>query len=331
MTGKKVTIKDVAKASGVSIATVSQILNGKDQNFSTKTVEKVLKIKEKLNYEPDYFARRMVMKKSKTIGVMVPDISNPFFSTLVRGIEDVLFQESFITMLCNANEENERESNALEELSRRGVDGFIIASSAISNEDIDRLLRNKKHPFIILDQKSSEGDSDTIGTDDFLGGKIAAEHLKELEHMNVAVVVPKNITQNIQRRVDGFESIYGTGFKLIEVESLSKKSGREAAKEISESNISGIFAINDEIAFGLYLGLKELGKTVPDDYSIVGYDNVDMCEYMTPPLTTIAQPIYELGRQTAEMLLDRIEHPEKEWESKKLPVNIINRFSTTHA
>lgn len=331
MTGKKITIKDVAKESGVSISTVSQILNGNGKNFSSKTVEKVIKIKEKLNYEPDYFARRMVMKKSKTIGVMVPDISNPFFSTLVRGIEDVLYQENFITMLCNANEENKRENNALEELSRRGVDGFIIASSAISNEDIERLLRNKKHPFIILDQKSSEGNSDTIGTDDFLGGKLAGEHLKELNHTNVAIVVPINITQNIQRRVDGFQSIYGENCQLIEVGDLSKKSGRKAAKEITQLNISGIFAINDEIAFGLYLGLKELGKIVPEDYSIVGYDNVEMCEYMTPPLTTIGQPIYDLGRQTAEMLLDRIEHPEKEWESKKLPVNIIKRFSTTHA
>lgn len=327
MTEKKVTIKDVAKASGVSIATVSQIVNGNSKNFSPKTVAKVLKIKDELNYVPDYFARRMVMKKSKTIGVLVPDISNPFFSTLVRGVEDVLYKENFITMLCNANGDNEKESLVLEELSRRGVDGFIIASSAISDEDIERLLINKKHPFIILDQKSSEENSDSVQTDDFLGGNLAASHLKELGHEKVAVVLPENATANIKRRLEGFIEVMGKNVTVI-YSSLSKEGGRRAAKDIITTDVTGIFAINDEIAFGLYLGLKDFDKSIPGDYSVIGYDNVDMCKYVTPPLTTIAQPIYELGQQTAELLLERIEHPEQEKVVKKLPVNLINRFST---
>lgn len=327
MAEKKVTIKDVAKASGVSIATVSQIVNGNSKNFSPKTVEKVLKIKDELNYVPDYFARRMVMKKSKTIGVLVPDISNPFFSTLVRGIEDVLYKENFITMLCNANGDNKKESLVLEELSRRGVDGFIIASSAISDKDIQQLLVNKNHPFIILDQKSSDENSDSIQTDDFSGGKLAALHLKLLGHKKVAVVIPENATTNIARRLEGFTEIMGENISII-YSSLSKEGGRKAAKKIVETDVTGIFAINDEIAFGLYLGLKDFDKSIPGDYSVVGYDNVDMCKYVTPPLTTIAQPIYELGQQTAEMLLERIEHPKQEQVIKKLPVNLINRFST---
>lgn len=330
MSDKKVTIKDVAKASEVSIATVSQILNGNSKNFSPKTVAKVLKVKEELNYVPDYFARRMVMKKSKTIGVMVPDIANPFFSTLVRGIEDVLYQENFITMLCNANEDNRKENIVLEELSRRGVDGFIIASSAISNEDIERQLVKKKHPFIILDQKSSEDNSDTIRTDDFFGGQLAASHLKELGHSKVAVVLPEKATKNILKRLEGFQTIYKSNLSVIYAP-LTKEGGRQATRDLVKTDVTGIFAINDEIAFGLYLGFRELKKAIPDDYSIIGYDNVDMCEYVTPPLTTIAQPIYELGQQTAELLLERIKDPEKERVNKKLPVNIINRFSTTHA
>lgn len=327
MSEKKVTIKDVAKASGVSIATVSQIVNGNSKNFSPKTVEKVLKTKEELNYVPDYFARRMVMKKSKTIGVLVPDISNPFFSTLVRGIEDTLYKENFITMLCNANGDNEKESLVLEELSRRGVDGFIIASSAISDEDIERLLTNKKHPFIILDQKTSEENNDSIQTDDFLGGKLAATHLKELGHEKVAVVLPENATANIVRRLEGFIEIMGDNICVIYA-SLSKEGGRRAAKEIVSTDVTGIFAINDEIAFGLYLGLRDFDKSIPSDYSVIGYDNVDMCKYVTPPLTTIAQPIYELGQQTAELLLERIKHPNQEKVVKNLSVNLINRFST---
>lgn len=328
MKNKKITIKDVAKQSGVSIATVSQILNGNERKFSPKTVEKVLAAKADLNYEPDYFARRMIMKKSKTIGVLIPDITNPFFSTLVRGIEGVLYRENFVTMLCNADLDTKKETDYLEELSRRGVDGYIIASSAISNQAINETLRKKNLPYIVLDQKKAEGFSDAVLTDDFSGGKIAGEHLRQLGHQKVAVVLPEDATENIKTRLTGFQEIYPDAL-LINGE-LSKDGGRQAVQKIVETDATAIFAINDEIAFGLYLGLAEVKKKIPQDYSVIGYDNIDMCEYVTPQLTTIAQPIYELGQTTARLLLERIEQPEKDWEEKTLPVQLIQRFSTAH-
>lgn len=326
MTNKKVTIKDVAKQSGVSIATVSQILNNKQDKFSPKTVAKVLEAKELLNYEPDYFARRMIMKKSKTIGVMLPDITNPFFSMLLSGIENVLYRENFITMLCNVDLDEARESEYLEELSRRGVDGFILASSAVSNQMINDILRKKNLPFIVLDQKKAEGFSDAVLTEDYRGGQLAAEHLAHLGHEKVGIVMPKNASKNIQMRLAGFQSIFPK-VQIIPSE-LSKTAGRKVAADIVMYDLTGLFAINDEIAFGLYLGLKEAGKEVPTDYSIVGYDNTEMSEFVTPPLTTIAQPIFELGQQAAELLLERIQSPTKEWEEKTLPVQLIQRFST---
>lgn len=328
MKNKKITNKDVAKQSGVSIATVSQILNGNEQKFSPKTVEKVLAAKAELNYEPDYFARRMIMKKSKTIGVLIPDITNPFFGTLVRGIEGILYRENFVTMLCNADLDTKKETDYLEELSRRGVDGFIIASSAISNQAINETLRKKNLPYIVLDQKKAEGFSDAVLTDDFSGGKIAGEHLQQLGHKKVAVVLPEDATENIKTRLTGFKEIYPDAVQVYG--ELSKIGGRQAAKAIVETEVTGIFAINDEIAFGLYLGLAELKKKIPQDYSVIGYDNIDMSEYVTPQLTTIAQPIYELGQTTAELLLERIEQPSKDWEEKTLPVQLIQRFSTAH-
>ena len=152
MTNKKVTIKDVANDSGVSITTVSQILNGNGARFSGKTVEKVLAAKERLNYQPDYFAQRMVMK-SKTIGVIVPDITNPFFAQLIRGIESVLYKENFILMLCNADQDVTREHEYLTELIRRSVDGFVIASSEISNQTINETLRAKRFRLLYLTKK----------------------------------------------------------------------------------------------------------------------------------------------------------------------------------
>ena len=329
MTKKKITIKDVAKHSGMSIATVSQILNGKESSFNPDTVKKVMASRDELNYKPNYFAQSMIGKKSKTIGVLVPDITNPFFSNLIRGIESVLYDKNFITMLCNADLDEEKENEYLEELSRRGVDGFIIASSAISNKAIRENLEMKNLPFIVLDQKKAEGLSDAVFTDDFLGGQLAAKHLKELGHKNVAVVMPVRATANIKNRLEGFRSIYQTNLVVVDTE-LSKSGGREAVDRILMTDATAIFAINDEIAFGLYFGLGEKGKSIPDDYSIVGYDNVDMCEYVSPKLTTIAQPIVELGKVTAEILLERIETPDKERVEKTLPVKLIKRFSTTH-
>ncbi|WP_440971367.1 ribose utilization transcriptional repressor RbsR [Pediococcus pentosaceus] len=330
METKKITIKDVARQSGVSISTVSQILNGNEARFSALTVKKVIQAKKDLNYEPDYFARRMIMKKSKTIGVLVPDITNPFFSELVRGIENIFYQKGFITMLCNADLDQEKEDAYLAELSRRGVDGFIIASSVISNESINATLKAKNHPFIVLDQKKADGISDAVLTDDFSGGSQAAQHLKDLGHQKIAIVMPTNAPENVCGRLAGVRSVYEE--KQIEIidAQLSKIGGREAVAKILATDVTGIFAVNDEIALGIYLGLAEAGKQIPEDYSVIGYDNIDMCEYMVPKLTTIAQPIFELGQTTANMLLERIETPDKNWEEKTLPVHLVKRFSTAH-
>lgn len=330
METKKITIKDVARQSGVSISTVSQILNGNEARFSALTVKKVIQAKKDLNYEPDYFARRMIMKKSKTIGVLVPDITNPFFSELVRGIENIFYQKGFITMLCNADLDQEKEDAYLAELSRRGVDGFIIASSVISNESINATLKAKNHPFIVLDQKKADGISDAVLTDDFSGGAQAAQHLKDLGHQKIAIVMPTNAPENVCGRLAGVHSVYEE--KQIEIidAQLSKIGGREAVAKILATDVTGIFAVNDEIALGIYLGLAEAGKQIPEDYSVIGYDNIDMCEYMVPKLTTIAQPIFELGQTTANMLLERIETPDKNWEEKTLPVHLVKRFSTAH-
>ncbi|AVK63237.1 LacI family transcriptional regulator [Lactobacillus sp. CBA3606] len=330
MKNKAITIKDVAKHSGVSISTVSQILNGNGDKFSTKTVAKVIAAKDDLNYEPDYFARRMVMKRSQTIGVLVPDITNPFFSALIRGIEAGLYQENFITMLCNADLDETKEQSYLAELSRRGVDGFIIASSAVSNQAINQILRANQHPFIVLDQKKAEGVSDAVLTDDFMGGRLAAEHLKKLGHQQVAILLPAAAPANILQRLAGFRTVYASENSPIIYTALTKQAGCQAVPAILATAATALFAVSDEIAIGLYLGLARAGKRIPADYSIVGYDDIEMCQYVVPQLTTVAQPIVELGQTAAALLLERIQQPQKPWEEKRLPVQLIERFSTAH-
>lgn len=259
---------------------------------------------------------------------MIPDITNPFFSLLLKGIEKVVYGQKYIVMLCDADFSVQKESEYLQELIRRGVDGFIIASSTVSNQTLKEQLTKNQVPYIVLDQKKSEGGSDELSTDDFTGGVLAANHLRELGHEKVALIGPQDAPSNIQTRIEGFKTVYPE-FLFVN-QPLTREGGKQAAEQIIPSEVSAIFALNDEIAFGLMYQLKHLGKVIPDDYSIVGYDNSPMSEYVTPTLTTVSQPIFELGQIAAELLLERIRDPKQAWARKVLPVELIKRNTTAH-
>lgn len=326
MNKKKITIKDVAKKAGLSITSVSQILNGNTQRFSEKAIKKVYAAQKELNYVPDFFAQRMVTKKSHLIGVLVPDISNPFFAQLFLGIQDILNKQGYVALLYNMEGDEKQESHYVEDLIRRGVDGLIIASSAFSDQSIYQALQRESLPMIVMDQKTETDMVDAVQADNYDGGKQAALYLQELGHKKTAVVLPENPTVNVRKRYEGFASVYGDELLVVNGE-LSTSGGQGAVKKIINSDITAIFAINDLIAFGLYMGLKEAGKKIPNDYSVVGFDDISPCRYVTPPLTTIAQPTFELGQEAAKMLMGRLNSPQKEPEEKMLPVKLVQRFS----
>lgn len=324
---KKVTIKDVAKLAGVSPASVSQVLNGNAASFHQDTVTKILTAKETLNYTPNYFAQGMVKKNSMTIGVLVPDITNPFFSNLVSGIDSILYQHDYITMLGNVGFEKEKELRHIKEYSRRGVDGFVIASSANDETSMITALNQEDKPYVFLDNEATKEHTAALLVDDFAGGKLAGQHLYDLGHREVVVIAPENPSLIICHRIDGFSSVFFKKPQIIYT-AFSKEGGRLVGNDIVKTSATAIFTINDDLAFGVYLALTDLGKKIPDDYSVIGYDNVPMSEYVEPKLTTIAQPIFELGERTALMLLDRIKRPDKPQEQIVLPVHLIKRNST---
>lgn len=326
MNKKKITIKDVAKKAGLSITSVSQILNGNTQRFSEKAIKKVYAAQDELNYVPDFFAQRMVTKKSHLIGVLVPDISNPFFAQLFLGIQDILNEQGYVALLYNMGGDERQESRYVEDLIRRGVDGLIIASSAFSDQTIYQALQRERLPMIVMDQKTETNLVDAVQTDNYDGGKQVALHLKEFGHKKVAVVLPKKPTVNVRKRYEGFASVYGNDLLIVNGE-LSTNGGQGAVKEIINSDVTAAFAINDLIAFGLYMGLKEAGKKIPTDYSVIGFDDIGPCKYVTPALTTIAQPTFKLGQEAATLLMKRVVTPQKEAEEKMLPVKLVQRFS----
>lgn len=325
MCAKKVTIREVAKRAGVSIATVSQILNGKAMKFDPLTVQKVQAARDELGYEADHLARQMVGKQSKTIGILVPEITNSFFSTLVKGIEEELLHSGYISMLCNGGFNGAKEEKALLELAQRGVDGFIIASPSISDEVLKEILQIKKRPVIVLDQKTTVERSDEVATDDFNGGLLAAQYLKKMGHTKAAVVVPDLATVNIMHRLQGFLVEFPQALQLKT--ELSKNGGQAVVAELLDQKIEAVFALSDELAFGIYLGMRQNDKSVPDDLSVIGYDDVEMCRYVTPALTTVAQPIYELGKQAADLMVKRLADPTSPYVKRILPVELAIRGS----
>ncbi|WP_010580903.1 ribose utilization transcriptional repressor RbsR [Liquorilactobacillus vini] len=332
---KKATIKDLAKMSGVSITAVSQILNGKGQRFSSKTRQNVILAKNKLNYIPNYNARSLVKKDLKTIGIIVPDIGNSFFSTLIKGIQEISKEENFLPLIFNSSHQSKFENYYLNKLVERNINGIIIASPLITAKAIHDILEKNNIPYLVLDQNSFVH-GDRIYVDDFQGGKLVAKHLIELGHRDFIVVMPKKSPNNVDSRLQGFKNELNKlrdSFKLnVIYSSLTKDGGYLASKKILNSKkliqSTAIFAIDDEIALGLYRGFIENNIKIPEDFSIVGYDDIEIDNYIFPKLTSVKQPTKEIGIQAAKLLIKRINNPKKNEQFIKLSVKLIIRNST---
>lgn len=332
---KKVTIKDLAKAAGVSVTTVSQILNGKGARFSAATQERVQRLKRELNYVPDFNARNLILHSSKTIGVLVPNIGNPFFSTFFRGIQEVCREKDYMPLVFSASHEVELERYYLSRLVERSVDGLIIASASITTETIDEILKPNEVPYVLFDQNQVHDNEDRIQVDDYLGGKLAAQHLLGLRHRRIVMYMPEKPTENVLNRLAGFTTtLHEAGVEFgedqIVTTALTKRGGFEKTAAVLAKNPTAVFCINDELAIGLYKGLQARGVRVPEDLSVIGFDDIDLAEYVTPQLTTIHQPINQLGQQAATFLFNRMAAEDGQLAPQvvKIPVQLVERQST---
>lgn len=330
---KKTTIRDLAQAAGVSVTTVSQILNGKGQRFSSETQLHVLKLQKELNYVPDFNARNLILKSSQSIGVLVPNIGNPFFSTFIKGIQTTARELQYFPLIFGANHDEKIESYYLEKMIERSTGGLIIASASITTETIDTTLKKNGIPYLLMDQNPIV-DGDRVQTNDFEGGQLAAEHLLSLGHQRFAITMPSKPTANLLRRVDGFKQtlinrqiMFDQVVTIVDAP-MTKAGGYEATQKVLASEATAVFAINDEMAIGLYRGMRQQGVSIPTDISIMGYDNIDLDEYIAPTLTTIQQPILEMGTMATRLLVNRIKQPLIAPQVVDLPVKLVLRQST---
>ncbi|WP_445490790.1 LacI family DNA-binding transcriptional regulator [Niallia sp. 03133] len=332
-----ITIKDVAKQAGVSIATVSRVLNG-SKPVSLKVKEKVLQVVEETGFNPNQVARSLIMKKSSLIGVLIPDIKNAFFSLFVSGVEEASYKAEYTTLLCNTNGELETELHYLNILREKYVDGVIILSSTPEKKKKQREFFNKHNiPVVFASHHEKEEDHFSyVNIDEEKAFYDGTKFLIDLGHRDIAML-------------GGTLSYYDSGIiryqgyiKALEDHhiTMNKKwvmdggydiaSGYKRGKILfsQENRPTAVCCASDMIAIGAIRAAEECGLSVPEDVSIMGFDDIPIAEAYRPSLTTIRQPIVELGIEAANMLFEQMKEKDGPAERVRiLPHEIVVRES----
>jgi len=323
-----VTIKDVAKYAEVSVATVSRVLNNNGY-VNIETEQKVVEAIQALNYKPNAIARSLYNKKTKTLGLIVPDITNPFFPELARAVEDITNKNGYTLLLYNSDEEAEKEKNYLEDLQQKYVDGVILATNSLTKQQ----LSEYNMPIVVLD-RPVEDNIPTVIAKNYEGARVATQYLKDIGCQNIAHIKGPENNINAIRRYHGYldevknESWFHQG--LVVSGEYHMSTATQIAKELLEQypSIDGIFAGNDVMAVGAIKAAHQLGRKIPEDLSIIGFDGITLGEMTIPELTTIAQPIYYMGELAAKILIELVEGKQIEQSYYELDVDLVVREST---
>ena len=329
----KVTIYDVAREANVSIATVSKVINNNGR-ISEKTRRKVREVMERLNYHPNMMASALMGKQTKTIGLLIPDLANPFFSELARSIEDRGHELGYNLVICSTDYQIDKENKYLSLLKQKGIDGFILASGFENLDKVEELMQ-EDIPVASVARDFPMFSINTVAIDDFMGGYLAASHLIKLGHKNIGIIA-LDVWSN-RERFRGFkQALEENNLEFTPDFEFIQKSNNllEAGKFMTHKYLSGskpptaIFACNDLLAAGVIQAAKEMGMNVPEQLSVVGFDNTIIATIVEPTLTTIAQPIQSMGKEVMDLMVSMIEGEIKEKRRITLLPTLVERKST---
>ena len=327
------TIYDVAAHARVSASTVSHVING-TRFVSEETKVRVLEAIETLGYRPNTIARSLRRRESSTFGLIVPDNSNPFFATLARAIEQAGFAEGYNLILCNSDYSDAKEATYIDVLLSKQVDGLILSSSR-DHPQVSETMFDAPLPMVLTDRVSDDLPVDQVLSDNEQGGYLAGQYLIQLGHRRIGCIAPPTeVMPSAGNRLVGFQrALAEAGVELTPVAIIHsdfRYTGGEAAmRELLKRNLdlTAIFATNDLMAAGVVNALRRANLQVPDDVSVIGFDNSLQAIMMYPSITTIAQPIAELGRVSISLLLERIKNPTAPTSRVMLPTTLIERAS----
>jgi LacI family repressor for deo operon, udp, cdd, tsx, nupC, and nupG len=312
----RISIKDIAKAAGVSHSTVSRALSD-SRLVKAETKSRIQDLAREMGYSPDAWARSLVMGQTRTVGVVVTTIADPFIAEVMQGIESTAYEHGYTVILASSNSEPEREMAAVEMLRSKRVDGVIVTSSrvgALYQQHLERI----GVPVVLLNNHSEQSGRYTfsVTVDNQHGGHLATQHLIELGHRRIAYVNGPEGTSSSEGRLAGYrQALADAGIipdsNLIVPGAGRTESGKQAflaLKALAELP-TAVFCYNDVTAIGLMCAAREAGLSVPRDLSVVGFDDIPFASYMYPALTTVAQPKFEMGKQAMQMALALMSAP----------------------
>ena len=329
---KRITIEDVAEAAGVSRQTVSRAINDKDE-ISQATKDKVMKAVRELGYRPNRLAQSMVTQRTFTIGLILGDISNPFFPEVTRGVQDVAQANDYNVFLCNTDDNAEVELQMLRSLSAQSVDGIILFSHQISDEEL-RSFADNYRPLVLINREIDHPNVSVLMVDNYRGGEMAATHFAEQKRTQIGILTNKTFSTSQVRRIQGFKNrlatnnIQVTDDQIIEA-SATLEGGYEAATQLLNNHpaINAIYTYNDLMALGALRACADLQKPVPEAVSIIGFDDIKLSRITMPSLSTIQVDKYALGKQSMERLLAMISSPTQTFSPLSLDTKLVLRES----
>lgn len=330
-------IKKIAKAAGVSTATVSRVLNGSDK-VKDHTADRVMEVVEKMNYRIDHVARRMKVKSSDSlvIGLIITDIGNPFFSNVAKGVEDIAFKNKHILMICNTNEDLEKEKFFLNSMLSEKVSGVIIVPTTGNAPFFEKLVFDG-FPMVMVDRQFKDLNMDTVSINNEAGGYQATQRLIQNGHKRIGIVCGIKGLSNTEDRLEGYrKALTDTGIpiskELITYGNYIESGGRKAMDKLLalDNPPTAVFSTNNLMTLGC---IKEINKrkiSIPDEIALIGFDDSTWAEALIPPLTTVKQPGYELGVNAAELLIKRLNNGETSRMNVVLNPELVVRESCGH-
>lgn len=337
----RVTIKDIAKKTGLSASTVSLVLNHKSSRISEKTIQMVFKTAEEMQYHPNRIAVGLITKKTQTLGLIIPDIANSFFAEIAKGAEAECQKQGYSLILCNTNDNPEKDVDYVNVLVDKGVDGILLTmavNSQIHKDSQCFQIANQAEKHMILVDREVQDDSaelkvPCVSVDNELGGYLATRHLLQLGHQKIGFISGPMGAQSSQKRFFGYikalqESSVTFDPTLIKVGNYHMETGYRFSGELIDQGVTAIFAGNDMMAYGVYKQAKERHLSIPSDLSVVGFDDLQFSQFMEMPLTSMRQPAYQIGECAVQKMIRWVEHPEENPESVRFKPELIARSST---
>jgi len=333
MPRSRITIRDVAAQAGVSHQTVSRVIN-KNERVSPETRQRVETAITKLGYQPSRLAKSLATKKTHTIGLVVADITNPFFFEVARGVQDTALEQGYNVFVCNTDDNPRGEQDVLNLMASQEVDGVILSTASSTDEELLAFVENYK-PLVVINREIDHPKASLVNVDIYKGAKLAVEHLISRGHSRIGMLAHQGHDPDEVRRVQGYREVLqahgiAPNAEWLALAPPNLTGGYTATQKLltAHPEITAIFTYNDLMAIGALRGCYDMGIKVPDECAVMGFDDIKFSEMLQPALSSIRYDKYLVGQKAMLRLLEMFEKPEASYEPIRLDVELVIREST---